>query len=153
VYTDGAPSMTGKYKGFITLPKIKNPAMIITHCFIHQEALVAKTLGEKMLKVLNDVIKIVNYIKSRPLKTRIFETICKEMGSDHIHLLLHIEVRWLSRGQVFNQVIELKEELELFFEKENLPVYKHLFPNENWCYILAYLAYIFKKLNDLNTSI
>jgi len=55
VCTDGAPSMTGKYKGFVTLAKNKNPAMIITHCFIHREALVAKTLGEKMLKVLHDV--------------------------------------------------------------------------------------------------
>jgi hypothetical protein len=71
------------------------------------------------------------------------------MGSDHIHLLLHTEVRWLSRGQVFNRVIELKEE---FFEKENLPVYKNFFRNENWCYILAYLADILKKLNDLNAS-
>jgi hypothetical protein len=53
---------------------------------------------------------------------------------------------------VFNRVIELKEKLELFFEKENLPIYKHFFRNENWCYILAYLADIFKKLNDLNVS-
>ena len=56
VCTDGAPSMTGKYKGFVTLAKIKNPAMIITHCFIHREALVAKTLREKMLKVLNEML-------------------------------------------------------------------------------------------------
>lgn len=102
-----------------------------------------------MLKVLNDVIKIMNNIKSRPLKTRIFETICKEMGSDHVHLLLHTKVRWLSRGQVFNRVIELKEELELFFEQENLPIFKEFFRDENWW---DTLADIFKKLNDLNAS-
>jgi hypothetical protein len=90
----------------IVLEKIKNQKLFL----FHREALVVKTLGEKMLKVLNDVIKIVNYIKFRPLKTRIFETICKEMGSDHIHLLLPTEVKWLLRGQVFNRDIELKEE-------------------------------------------
>jgi hypothetical protein len=49
----------------------------------------------------------VNYIKSRALKTRNFETMCEEMDSGHIDLLLHTDVRWLSRGQVFNRVIEL----------------------------------------------
>jgi hypothetical protein len=91
--TNGAPSMIGKYKGFFTLAKIKNPAMIITPCLIHREALVAKTLGEKMLKAINYVITIVNYIKSRPLKTKIFETIYKKMSLDHVHLLLNTEVR------------------------------------------------------------
>jgi len=87
------------------------------------------------------------------LKTRIFETICEEIGSDHIHLLLlHTEVRWLSRGQVLNRGIELKEELELLFEQENLLIFKDFFQDENWCDTLAYLANIFKKLNYLNSS-
>jgi len=135
--------MTGKYKGFISLVKIKNPAnllikiknsaLITTHCFIHREALVAKTIGDKMLKVLNYGIKIVNYIRFRPLKTRIFEIICEEMGFDHVHQLLHTEVRWLSRSQVLNRVIELNEELKLFFEQENLQIFNDLFQDENWC--------------------
>jgi len=39
-----------KYKGFVTLAKNKNPAMIGTHCFIHLEVLVARTL-EKNVKI------------------------------------------------------------------------------------------------------
>lgn len=71
--TDRVPSMIGKYKDFIFLVKIKNSAIITTHCFIQQEILVAKITKDKMLKVLNDIIKIINYTRTRPLKTKIFK--------------------------------------------------------------------------------
>lgn len=99
-------SMTRKYKNFIFFVKIKNPVIITTHCFIQQEALVTKIIKDKNLKVLN-VIKIINYIISPPLKIGIFEIICKEW----VYLPLHTEVRLLSCGQVLNRVIKFKEEL------------------------------------------
>ena len=33
-----------------------------THCFIHREALVAKTLKDEVKLVLNQVVKMVNYV-------------------------------------------------------------------------------------------
>jgi len=33
------------------------------------------------------VIEIVNFIKTRPVKSRIFELMCKDMDSQHIRLL------------------------------------------------------------------
>lgn len=64
--------MTGKHKGIITLVRFKNSAIITIYCFDYRKALVEKTIKEKMSKVLNDIIKIINYIKTRPLKTRFF---------------------------------------------------------------------------------
>ena len=43
--TDGAPAMTGKHKGFVSLMLKSMPFPIMTyHCIIHQEQLCAKTL-------------------------------------------------------------------------------------------------------------
>ncbi|XP_068206166.1 protein FAM200C-like [Palaemon carinicauda] len=58
ICTDGAPSMIGKYKGFITRALKENPSIIITHCFLHSEALVAKTCGEELTEVLNQAVKM-----------------------------------------------------------------------------------------------
>jgi len=36
------------------------------------------------------------------------------MGSDHIQLLLHTEMRWLSRGRMLSGLFELRSEVQLF---------------------------------------
>ena len=107
ICTDGAPSMTGSVKGFVSLVKQKNPNLMTTHCFLHREALVAKTLNDELKLVLDQVVKMVNYIKSRPLKSRLFKQLCIAMESKHLCLILHTEVRWLSRGKVLSRVFEL----------------------------------------------
>jgi len=79
------------------------------HCNIHREALVSKSLLDDFKSVLNMSVKIVNFIKARPLQSRLFEKLCEEMDSIHKSLLLHTEVRWLSRVKVFTKFVELRE--------------------------------------------
>ena len=81
ICTDGVPSMLGTVKGFTTLTRKKNENMIITHCSLHREALIAQTVGDDLRRVINQMILIVNYIKSKPLKSRLFYQICEEMGA------------------------------------------------------------------------
>ena len=52
ICTDGAPSMVGSKKSFTALAKKENEKIIFTHCFLHRENLVAKTIGNELKEVI-----------------------------------------------------------------------------------------------------
>lgn len=151
VCTDGAAAMTGKRSGVVALIKAKAPDAVGTHCMLHREALVAKRMEDELQQVLQDVVKIVNSIKARPLKHRMFAKLCHDMGANFESVLLHSEVRWLSRGAVFKRVFELRKELREFLVSENSQ-FAPCFDNQSWVLKLAYLSDIFLLLNALNQS-
>jgi len=80
--------MTGSIKRFITIAKNQNPNINKTHCFLHREALVAKSIVNELKIVLDQVVKMVNFIKSRPQKIRLFSQLCESMESDHYTLII-----------------------------------------------------------------
>ena len=101
ISTDGAKSMTGVRKGFVSILKDKiNHEILVYHCIIHQEALCSQTFPEEICNVMELVIKIVNTIVARALYHRQFKEFLDEMGSEYAGLLLHNKGRWLSRGNV-----------------------------------------------------
>ena len=103
-------------------------------------------------EVLSQSVKIINYIKSGALNTRLLKALCHEMGSDHQNLLFHSEVRWLSRGEVLKRLYELRKEVHLFLidKKSNL---SQFFQNKKWVARLAYLSDIFSYINELNLKL
>lgn len=111
--------MTRSVKGFVTLlAKTINPNIKFHHCFLHREILVKKTMPQKLNEVFDQVVSMVNIIKMRPIKSRIFRQLCSSMDAGYECLLLHTEARWLSRGKVLNRVLQLRNELLVFFETE-----------------------------------
>lgn len=80
VCADRAASITGRVKGLMYISPV-----------LHD--------------ILNDSIKVINFIKSRPLNARLFHRLCEDMGAEHTQLLLHTEVRWLSRGRILNRLL------------------------------------------------
>jgi zinc finger BED domain-containing protein 5/7/8/9 len=118
--TDGAAAMTGRVSGLASKVQSKNSNIQFIHCFIHREALMAKTLPPILMPTLNDIVKMVNFIKSKPLQSRLFSALCEEMESEHQSLIFHTEVRWLSKGKVLARVHELKEELKLFLRMTHI---------------------------------
>jgi len=54
------------------------------------------------------------------------------MDAKHECLLLHTEVRWLSRGKVLMRVYELKEELLEFYHTEGNITFCELLKNEKY---------------------
>ncbi|CAI9721755.1 Hypothetical predicted protein [Octopus vulgaris] len=54
-------------------------------------SLIAQTVGNDLQSVINEVVQMVNRIKRRPLKSRLFVHICEEMGARFKKCLLHTE--------------------------------------------------------------
>ncbi|GBN37523.1 SCAN domain-containing protein 3 [Araneus ventricosus] len=112
--------MSGIHTSLVTKVKSVAPLVQWTHCSIHREALAVKGLDECLKNTLDDTVKIVNLIKARPKNSRLFGVLCHEMVSEHKQLLLHCEVRWLSRGKVMSRLFELLDELMVSFRRESL---------------------------------
>lgn len=144
--------MMGRHKGAVALILKVAPSVSWVHCSIHREALATKNMPDELLSVLNDVVKIVNFIKACPLNSQIFRTICNEMGSEHETVLLHTEVPWLSHGKVLARIFELRCEVQEFFVHNPFHLSSRL-QDDIWLQKLAYLADIFSTLNELNLSL
>ncbi|GFU29965.1 SCAN domain-containing protein 3 [Trichonephila clavipes] len=66
ICTDGARTMSGRFKSIQALVKQKSPLCIWTHCMIHRESLASKEISPGLNIVLMTVVTVVNYIKMRP---------------------------------------------------------------------------------------
>ncbi len=150
ICSDGAKSMMSHHSGFISRVIEVAPRAVWTHCTIHRQALAAKKMPNDLWSVLDEAVKIVNLIKARPLNARLFHVLCDELH--YKQLLLHTEVRWLSRGRVLARLFDLCEEVLLFLSNVQSPLAQHM-SDSSWIARLAYLSDIFERLNTLNTSL
>jgi hypothetical protein len=103
--------------------------------------------------VLECVVNVVSFIKSRPLKARFFKKLCEDMGAEHLSLLYYSSARWLSRGNVLSRTFELRQEIFIFFVKEEGYKDAEYFADAEFLIRVAYLCDIFEKLNSLNVSL
>lgn len=152
VCADGGKSMSGCYKGLKGRIKEVAPHISWSHCAIHRQSLASKPLPNKLKEVLNDSVKVVNFIKGSATKARLFKLLCEDMDSLHVTLLYHTEVRWLSRGKVLTRLFELRNEALVFFEDNPFQL-AHKFYDSKWLQQLAYLADIFSEINKLNLEL
>uniref|UniRef100_A0A3Q3FIE2 DUF4371 domain-containing protein n=1 Tax=Kryptolebias marmoratus TaxID=37003 RepID=A0A3Q3FIE2_KRYMA len=152
VCSDGAASMTGRHNGVIRQILDRAPEAKWTHCFLHRESLAAKKMSPDLQEVMDVSVKTINYIKNNAVNSRCFAKLCEDIEADHLQLLYHSEVRWLSRGLVLKRLFELRNEVFSFLteKKSNLA---HHFINPKFTAKLAYLCDIFSLLNQLNTSL
>ncbi|XP_071053656.1 zinc finger MYM-type protein 6-like [Onthophagus taurus] len=153
VCTDGAASMIGKHCGVTKrIQEVANSDFLITHYIIHRQHLAAKSLSTELNEVLEESIKIINFIKKGDLNSRLFAIFCQEIGAEYEQLLLYTEVRWLSRGRILTRLFELRTEVEIFLIDKKNPLKVHLSDIE-WVAKLAYLSDIFSYINELNLSL
>jgi len=156
--TDGAAAMQSSTNGVVRKILNVSPDCVSTHCMIHREALVVKRSMQDnnqrsgLKVVVDDVIKIVNFIRSHSKKHRMFSELCKDIEADATKLIYHAEVRWLSRGKVLQRVFQLQQELRLFLAQQGHPMSTN-FQDNFWLAKLSYLSAILQNTNRLNLSL
>nr|CAH7716333.1 unnamed protein product [Callosobruchus chinensis] len=119
------------------------------HCIIHQQCLCSKILPFK--HVLSTVVQIINYIGSRGLKHRSFQSFLEEIGAVYTDVIYHTEVRWLSCGNMLRRFVALEAEIAQFLE-EDQKVFEELQSYE-WRADFYFLADIMGHINELNKSL
>ena len=145
--------MSGNRSGLRSLIQERAPSMAKwVHCMIHREALVARELSPELGAAVEIVTKVIDFIKTRPLKSRMFEKLCAEMNAEHRSLLFYCSSRWLSLGKSFERVYGLlDDELRAFLQQEKNQLADYL-SETDFFLKLAYVCDIFDKLNKLNLS-
>ena len=65
------------------------------------------------------VVKCVNKIRAKSLNRREFRQFLEDIGQHYGELLLHCEVRWLSKGMVLSRFWSLKDCVHQFLTEIN----------------------------------
>ena len=130
VCTYGAAAMTEHTAGFhARVRSASDTPITFTLCMIHREALVAKKISPDLNAVVQDAVKVINFIKSRALP-----------------------IRWLLKGKAIKRLLMLKHKVVIFLTEKNSDLVHHL-RNDSWLLKLRYVSDLFEKLNELNLSL
>jgi hypothetical protein len=81
----------GSKEGMQALIKRSEPEA--TWTMIHHESRPMKELSPKMSEMMDTVVRTVNYVKTRPLRSRFFAELWDEMGAQGRLLLFHCNSR------------------------------------------------------------
>ncbi|XP_070408067.1 general transcription factor II-I repeat domain-containing protein 2B-like [Nothobranchius furzeri] len=148
---NGAPAMIGRHAGFIAHCKGDTdfPTFLHYHCIIHQQAICSKVTGFE--HVMTPVVKIINSIRSKAKQHRIFKVLLEELSAEYGDLLLHTEIRWLSRGRVLQRFFPLLCEIKKLMQSKGEDI--SLLEDIEWILDLAFLTDITGKLNHLNCEL
>ena len=101
--------------------------------------------------VIDIAFKIVYLISLRSLQRRLFQIQSEENELEYCDLLLHTDVRWLSRGGLLERFQELPPEVIQFLDSR-WERYNQL-SIEKWLHDLSVFTYFTNHLNILNLEL
>ena len=141
--------MLGRKLGFQSYGKLFYQRLFFSHYFIHRSQLCANVLPPELLSCLQQIVKIVIFVKTSALNTRLLANSSADLGSDHKCRLFSTKVRWVSRGNVTRRVCKLRNELLEICEQSNHN-FKNDLANIEFVSSLVYQSDIFEILNHMN---
>uniref|UniRef100_A0A673BZ39 DUF4371 domain-containing protein n=1 Tax=Sphaeramia orbicularis TaxID=375764 RepID=A0A673BZ39_9TELE len=153
---DGAPSMMGRDQGLAARMAAAAPQMRSLHCLIHQSLLCAKLSGE-LKETMNSVMAVINFIGcTSSLQHRRFRKLLTDMSAEYKDLLIHNDIRWLSKGNILKRFCELREEILVFLRSSKLKKgakFLSLMENDEFNATDCFLSDVFHHLNQLNMEL
>lgn len=84
-------------------------------------------------------------MRAAPLQHRLFKALLENTEDKEHDLILHTEVRWLSKGKVLTRFVNLIEEIKTFKNDKKENYYK--LTDSRWMFDLGFLTDIMEKLN------
>ncbi len=127
------------------------------HCLIHQSVLCTRLSGEPK-DIMDEVMRVINFVRGKSnTKHRLFRQLAAESEeTTYKDLLLHNDVRWLSKGKALEHFSELLDEVKAFLilskikaAAENLA----LLGDEKFMSNVTFLVDIFGHLNQRNLQL
>ncbi|XP_068205777.1 protein FAM200B-like [Palaemon carinicauda] len=130
--------------------------MISYHCIIHQSVLCA-SLGDEYGEVMKTIMKLVNFLRSTSaLQHRLLQTFLTKVNASYDDLLVHNNVRWLSKGKVLERFWAIRKELQTFLEDQNsvkTKAFSEFSKDDKKIESVGFLADIMSHLNDLSVKL
>lgn len=123
--------MTGRILGFKAEIMKVGLDIRFVHYIIHRKHLIFQKMCCELNLIMNDIIKMIHFVKTCVLNSRLLKIFCGDMDSTHDTLLFYSDVCWLSR-KVLKIVIELNDELHIFFFLNVKPNLSALLNNEKY---------------------
>jgi hypothetical protein len=90
-------------KGFEAEVQQIGPHIYVVHCIVDRKALVSRDYETKLYFVLQEAVKILEFVKACPLKSRLFAVLYEEMQADR-NPLLYTRIRFDFQGVDFLNV-------------------------------------------------
>ena len=136
--------------------KEDNPELISYHCIIHQSVL-CSTLSDEYAEVMNTMMKMFNFLRaSSSYQHRMLREFLKEVDANANDLLLHNNVRWLSKGRVLERFWSIRKEITAFLaqlKSQKATSFSLFLEDVKKMDIVAFLVDITSHLNELNVKL
>ncbi len=104
--------MVGREEGALARMKEDNAELISYHCVIHQSVL-CSTLSDEHAEVMNTMIRRINCLGVSHLHGMLCEML-RDVDANSNDLLLHNDVRWLSKGRVLERFWPIRTDTAIF---------------------------------------
>lgn len=139
VTTDGAPAMVGRGRRAVARMKQDNPDLIAYHCIIHQTVLCA-IVSEEFAEVMDTMMKLINFLRaSSSHQHRLLREFLKEMEADANDLLLHNNMRWLSKGNARGRFWSIRKEIAAFLQRQKATQFANFLQDKHKMDVVAFL--------------